>query len=82
VREPRGLDCVSVKNSQCKVNGELTNDDREEPNDVKDKQQAFDQRKLLRQSSVEEDGESSDCDDKESSMPWSLSLQRILLVVE
>jgi hypothetical protein len=49
---------------------------------VEDEQQAFDQRKLLSQSSVEEDGKGSDRDDQEGSMPRSLTLQRVLLVVE
>lgn len=60
----------------------LTNDDREEADNVEDEQQAFNERKLLSQSSVEEDCESSDCNDQKSSMPWSLTLQSILLVVE
>jgi hypothetical protein len=60
----------------------LTNDDRKEANDVKHEQQAFDQRKLLGQGSIKEDGKGSDRDDQESSMPRSLALERILLVVK
>ena len=60
----------------------LTNDDREEADNVENKQQAFDEGELLSQSSVEEDCESSDCNDQKSSMPWSLTFQSILLVVE
>ena len=40
--------------------GEPTNDNREKTNNVEDEQQAFDQRKLLSQCRVEEDGEGSD----------------------
>jgi hypothetical protein len=59
-----------------------TNDDREKANDVENEQQAFDQRKLFSQSSVEEDSKSGDSDNQKSSMPWSLTVQRILFVVE
>ena len=60
----------------------LADDDGEEANDVEHEQQAFDQRKLLSQSSVEEDGKGSDRDNQERSMPRFLALQRVLFVVE
>lgn len=60
----------------------LTNDNREETDNVEHEQQAFDQRKLLSQSSVEEDGKGSDRNDQESSMPRSLAFQRVFLVVK
>lgn len=49
---------------------------------MEDEQQAFDQGELLSQSSVEEDGEGSNRDDQEGSMPRSLAFQRVLLIVE
>lgn len=60
----------------------LTNDDRKETDDVEHEQQTFDQGKLLSQSSIEEDGKSSDRDNQESSMPRSLAFQRVFLVVK
>ena len=59
----------------------VTDDDRKEANNVEHEQQAFDQRKLLGQSSIEEDGKGSDRNDQKSSMPRSLTLQCVLLVV-
>lgn len=42
---------------------DLTDDDREETNNVKDEEKTLDKRKLLSQSRVEENGKSGHCDD-------------------
>jgi hypothetical protein len=49
---------------------------------VQNQEQTFDKRELLSQGSVEENGEGRDRDDEERTMPWPLTLQRVLLVVQ
>jgi hypothetical protein len=60
----------------------LTNDDRKESDNVQNQEKALDKRKLLGQSSVEEDRESGHRNDKERTMPRPLSLQCVLFVVQ
>ena len=49
---------------------------------MQNQEQALNKRKLLGQSSVEEDGESRDRDDEESPVPWPLTIQCVLFVVQ
>ena len=60
----------------------LTNDDREESNNMQNQEQALNKRKLLGQSSVEEDGEGCYRNDEKSTMPWPLTLQCVLFIVQ
>jgi hypothetical protein len=59
-----------------------TNYDRKEANNVKDEKQSFDQRKLFSQCSVEEYSKGRNRNNQEGPMPRSLTVQRIIFVVE
>lgn len=60
----------------------LTDDDRKETNNVKDEKETLDERQLLSQGRVEEDGERSDCNDKKRAVPGLLAIYRVVVVVQ